>query len=93
MKNIGPIGHPQTNPVHLKAEAERRARIHRDDPPVDKCPECERNGKDVRVKEDFRVLVNGRGVYRCPECKTAWQDANEEPKSSDKDFVIRDQEA
>jgi uncharacterized protein with PIN domain len=60
-----------------------------EDPPVDRCPECELQGKDVRAREDFRVMVGGRGVYRCPECGTAWQDADEEPHFSGKDLVLR----
>jgi hypothetical protein len=59
------------------------------DPPVDRCPECEKQGKDVRAREDFRVLVGGRGIYRCPGCKTSWQDATEVPHFSDKDLRLR----
>lgn len=84
MRNIGPIGHPQHNPVHRAAEM---AREH--NPPVDRCPECQKQGCDVRVKEDFRVLVGGRGIYRCPVCETCWQDEAEGPKSAGKDTVIR----
>lgn len=48
-----------------------------DNPPVDRCPDCEKTGKDVRAPRDGRVLLAGRGIYRCPECAAAWQDATE----------------
>jgi hypothetical protein len=59
-----------------------------EDPPVDRCPFCERDSKDVRGRYDGRVLVNGRGVYHCPEDpEHRWQNADEEPSS--KGFPIR----
>ncbi|MDE2103223.1 MAG: hypothetical protein KGL39_38610 [Patescibacteria group bacterium] len=60
-----------------------------DNPPADRCPECEKQGRDVRARCDYRVLVGGRGIYRCPECGTSWQDADETPTFSDKDVRIR----
>lgn len=56
------------------------------DPPVDRCPWCEEDGRDVRGTIDYRIKVDGRYVYRCPEDREhRWQDANEAP--SEKGFV------
>jgi hypothetical protein len=38
---------------------------------VTECPDCAQKGH-----YDGRVLINGRGVYRCPDGHR-WQDANE----------------
>jgi hypothetical protein len=40
---------------------------------VAECPDCGQKGH-----YDGRVLVGGRGVYRCPEGHR-WQDADEKP--------------
>ena len=42
-------------------------------PPVDECPDCQQQGK-----RDSRVLIGGRGIYRCPDGHM-WQDADEQP--------------
>lgn len=56
--------------------------------PVDRCPTCEEHGRDVRATLDTRVLVGGRGMYRCPECREIWQNADEPQKFSGKDLQI-----
>jgi hypothetical protein len=60
-----------------------------DDPPVDRCPFCEDDGKITTGRYDGRILLGGRGIYRCPEdSKHEWQDANEEPNTSKCGVVI-----
>lgn len=43
--------------------------------PVDECPDCGETGH-----RDGRVLIGGRGVYRCAN-RHAWQDADETPSA------------
>lgn len=47
------------------------------DQPIDvtECPECGQKGH-----YDGRVLVGGRGIYRCPEGHR-WQNAYEKPSN------------
>lgn len=53
-----------------------------DPPPVDRCPWCEEEGRDVRGTVDGRVKIGGRYIYRCPENREhRWQDANETPST------------
>ena len=40
---------------------------------VTECPDCGQKGR-----YDGRILVDGRGIYRCPQGHK-WQDANEKP--------------
>lgn len=40
---------------------------------VDECPDCGETGR-----YDGRVLLGGRGIYRCA-CGCMWQDADEKP--------------
>lgn len=42
---------------------------------VTECPDCEQTGK-----YEARILINGRGVYTCPNGHR-WQDANEKPSN------------
>jgi hypothetical protein len=52
-------------------------------PPVDRCPWCEEKGEDVRGVYDGRILVGGRGVYRCPnDPEHRWQNTDEKPDTS-----------
>lgn len=67
-------------------QSERRSQ---DEFPVNRCPECEKGGLDVRAKLDTRVLVNGRGLYICPQCRATWQDADEPQKFNEKDARLR----
>lgn len=56
------------------------------DPPVDRCPWCEDDGRDVRGTIDYRIKIGGRYVYRCPDNREhRWQDADEKP--SEKGFA------
>ena len=40
---------------------------------VTKCPDCDQQGR-----YDGRVLIGGRGIYKCPEGHR-WQEADEKP--------------
>lgn len=42
---------------------------------VTECPDCEQTGK-----YEGRILINGRGVYTCPNGHR-WQDINEKPSN------------
>lgn len=60
------------------------------DPPVDRCPFCEDEGRDTTGRYDGRILIGGRGIWRCPiDPEHKWQDANEKPSSGGKDFHLR----
>jgi hypothetical protein len=58
-------------------------------PPVDRCPWCEDDGLQVTGRYDGRILLGGRGVYRCPNNPThKWQNADEAPDTS-KSVLLR----
>jgi hypothetical protein len=49
---------------------------------VTECPDCSQKGT-----YEARVLINGRGVYTCPEGHR-WQDINERPSDKGVPFHV-----
>ena len=50
---------------------------------VTECPQCGEKGT-----YDGRVLIDGRGIYTCPQ-KHRWQDAQEKPTNKGAPIVPR----
>lgn len=83
--SVHPGTHSQRVGCKLSLEKMFRLALPDKSPAVDECPECGTKGK-----YDGRVLVGGRGIYRCPSCGAKWQDSNEEPDA--KGLTLPDKE-
>jgi ribosomal protein L37AE/L43A len=61
---------------YVPLAAEMRAKVDQYEQDHAECPDCGEKGS-----YDGRILVGGRGVYRCSACGAKWQNADEKPSN------------